>query len=56
MSVVTIDVVPVNGEPMWRAVIGGREYLERSGQQIRGLVSRLTSADDSAATVVEAQD
>ena len=56
MSVVTIDVVPVNGEPMWRAVISGREYLERSGQRIRDLVSRLTSADDSAARVVEAQD
>lgn len=56
MSTVTIDVMPVNGEPMWHAVINGREYLERSGQRIRDLVSRLTSADGSAATVGTAQD
>lgn len=56
MSVVTIDVVPMNGEPMWHAVINGKEYLERSGQRICDLVSRLTSADDTAATVTEAQD
>ena len=56
MSVVTINVVPVKGEPMWHAVINGREYLERSGQRICDLVSRLTSSDDSAATVDMAQD
>ena len=56
MSTITIDVIPVNGEPMWHAVINGREYLERSGRRIRDLVSRLTSADDSAATVDMAQD
>lgn len=56
MSVVTVDVVPVNGEPVWHVVINGVEYLERSGQRIRELVSRMTSADDSGATVTEAQD
>ena len=56
MSVVTIDVVPVNGEPMWHAVINGKEYLEKSGKRLRELVSRLTAVADAAATMEAAQD
>ena len=56
MSVVTIDVVSINGEPMWHAIVNGKEYLERSGRRIRDLVSRLTSADEGAATIGTAQD
>lgn len=56
MSVVTVDVVPVNGEPMWHAVINGVEYLERSGQRIRELVSRMTSTDDGGATLEQARN
>ena len=56
MSAVTIDVVPINGEPMWRAIINGKEYLEGSGRRLRELVSRLTVADEGAATIGTAQD
>ena len=56
MSVVTIDVVSINGEPMWRAIVSGKEYLEKSGQRIRELVSRLTAANEGAATMDAAQD
>lgn len=56
MSVVTIDVVPINGEPMWRAIVSGKEYLEKSGQRLRELVLRLTAASDGAATMESAQD
>jgi hypothetical protein len=56
VSVVTIDVVPINGEPMWRAIVNGKEYLERSGRRLRELVSRLTAASEDAATVEAAQD
>lgn len=56
MSVVTIDVVPIGGEPMWHAVVNGKEYLEKSGRRLRDLVSRLTAASDGTATMEAVQD
>jgi hypothetical protein len=55
-SMPIVDVIAVNGEPMWRAIVSGKEYLDRSGQKLRQLVSHLTAPISAAATLETAQD